>query len=93
MGHILDLEVRGLRDAPTVPVPEGAEARVVVPGGGRTYEYARHLALLALGEQLVVAKGTHVALPHRARPLTSVDVPIEAVRIFWLWNIYKVIYI
>lgn len=81
-----------------------AEARVVAAVGARTYEYAGHVALLALVQQGVVAERAHVTLPRapvafafalalgrrgggsrrprllHARPLTRIDVAVEAAR-------------
>lgn len=81
-------------EADSVPIPERAEAGIVRPVRRlrllwRTYDYPRHVALLALVEQGVVAEGAHVALPRRRRPLARVYVAVEVARIVPFWKVNK----
>lgn len=74
----------------SVSIPERAEARVVCPRGGRTYEYPRHVAFLALVEERVVPERAHVALPGGRGSLPRVDVAVEIPGVVRLWNLLRV---
>lgn len=58
--------------------------------GRRTYEYPRHVALLALVEERMVPERAHVALPGGRGSLPRVDVAVEVPSVVWLWNLLRV---
>lgn len=87
MGEVVE---RARAGAPSIPISERAEARVVGPRGGRTYENPRHVALLAFVEERVVPERAHVALPGGRGSLPRVDVAVEVPSVVRLWNLLRV---
>lgn len=53
------------------------------PRRRRTYEYPRHVTLLAFVEEWMVPEGAHMALPGGRWALARVYVAIEIVSVFW----------